>query len=243
MARVRERFRLTNMHMERRLREIRSSLPAMNARPHAETMSYTGTLGRLWKEHVDVVGGSNPLVENRESMKREGLPLVHLRRDRVRAKRKDVSRRNAEKHSRCAQEGPAGGPGKAASGPRPRPPGREMPESKSLEALPEQPDPVTLFPPFYSGCGGWPVSAENVLKANGGKETGLAGRGEKLRWRRRGCIVCAGNRDVVPHARQFKLRYSCVEMHPGLCFELDSAVYKDAGENRIALRPFDNADD
>ena len=232
------------------------SLPAMRARPHAETMGYTGALAELWKEHSKTVGGVNPLVEDRASLKREGLPVVQLRQDRVRSRRGDVSARNARAHAGAREQaglGPSAapcqqpGPGSAVSSPQSEPRALDCRSEwhKTLDAeregresqqdLPAQPDPVVIFPPFYSGCSKWPVSAQNLVEVNRGRETGLATRGEELRWSRRGCLVCAGDGEVVPHAKQFVLRYSCVEMHPGLCCETDAAVYEDV--QRRVLKP------
>jgi hypothetical protein len=71
LVELRRRLKLTTMHLERRLKEIKLSIPYSGGRPPAESFCYGSVLNQLWKRHLDL-GGQNPLVSTRDSLQREG---------------------------------------------------------------------------------------------------------------------------------------------------------------------------
>jgi len=68
---IRRRLKVTNMHLERKLKEHKQSVPRHGGQLGAETLCYASLLGQVWRQHMDF-NFTNPLVQTRDSMRREG---------------------------------------------------------------------------------------------------------------------------------------------------------------------------
>ena len=90
LLQLRRKLRMTNMQMERRLRQARKAVPLMQGVPMAESMAYMAHLSTLERDHTER-GGANPFQDNRKTMIAAQVPVVPLRKDRCRAPRPDVS--------------------------------------------------------------------------------------------------------------------------------------------------------
>ena len=68
---LRRKLKVTNMHLERKLKEHKLSTPRLGSQLGAETFCYASLLDQLWREHVNV-NGANPLLVSRQSLQAEG---------------------------------------------------------------------------------------------------------------------------------------------------------------------------
>jgi hypothetical protein len=83
---IRRQIKVTNMQMERHLKESRTVVQGKF--PGAECMAYSTLLRQLWHAHIEL-GGDNLLKETRDDMVRLGLPLIPFKgNDSVEAVRK-----------------------------------------------------------------------------------------------------------------------------------------------------------
>lgn len=237
---VRKRFKLTNMHMERRLREEKSALPAMRAKANAESFAYAGLLTQVWKSHIDLQY-SNPLREDRESLQGQSLPVAPLARpttresSRLRLRRMDQSwvmeqyhiwrkstssscpNLRSEKLLELRQTW-------AAMPLDERPCVRDSIPDSGLPPMPDVCHPCDSE--FYSGDGTWPVGVQRLIDYCG-KPSGLAHTATKARWENRGKLVTLGTQNLIPLSQTFHRRYSCWQRHPGLCWTRDTLIYQD----------------
>ncbi len=79
---IQRAFRVTTMHLERRLKETKLAIPYAGGRPQAEGFCYGALLTQLWKSHIEM-GGRNPLVTTRETMQQEGPEPTKLITNRI----------------------------------------------------------------------------------------------------------------------------------------------------------------
>lgn len=247
MAEVRRRFSLTNMHMERRIREARRSAPISHGRPRAETLAFTALLAQLFQRHL-ALGFTNPFVDDRASMIAQSLPVKTLCHTyttspvKFRSDRLDVAWVMRAFHEWRRVVG--------SSDTRPSPEKlRELwsqwnalphaEQALHMESMasssgdtadaaqPQQQDTVSTRPKFYAGDEIWPVSPEVLIDYNGGRKSGFAGHAAEKRWESRARMVSQGGNLVPPDIR-IPRRLACHEAHPGLCATVDRDIYAEA---------------
>jgi hypothetical protein len=76
-----------------------------------------------------------------------------------------------------------------------------------------------------AGC--WPVGSGLLDDVAQGQ--GLTAAAHRLRWARKDHIVVADT-GAIPTARKYRRRFSCSQLHPGLCYHHDAVVYHQVRE-------------
>ena len=210
-------LRLTNMGMERALKEIKTSL-ITRGRPNAETLSYSGTLAELWNYHISH-DGQNPLLVTRESMAAAGLPMVgeaHVRKRRPdlrfvanvanrsqwsSAYNQQASFKEAWEILNSADDRPELLRGDMAA----------EPDSGDSASLPSAGSDISDgelnkrgCTSFWTGDKTWPVSAR-LLREYVGKASGFASHGAKSRCQLRATMMY-GASTRIPDDKVMRLR-------------------------------------
>ena len=234
LGELRRSFRLTNMQIERALREIKESLPSIRKRRFAETLMYTAIVSDLWKQHRAFTG-EDPFVDNKSSRMAHGLQLAGDRSQK-RASRPDNSLALKRAHA-------AGGvqhlhaelerihsSGEArvllANRKDKTREGHQQTEETQSDDDVTQLGNASRLPWWWVGDETSPVSAARLLSASDGR--GFYSQGNRIRPGLRKAQVVTGEKNMIPSSYRFHRRFSCFERHPGLCWKRDRRIYEAA---------------
>ncbi len=75
MHEIRRKWRVTDMHLKRIVKEVKTAFPSFYGPAFAESVSLMSSLGRIWRNHLNE-GGANPSKESRDDLLAAGLPVA-----------------------------------------------------------------------------------------------------------------------------------------------------------------------
>lgn len=255
----------TNMRLEGEFSEIKASAPIGRSVITAEKQSYIAYLDKMLKTHVARGGQDSRVPLKPAELIRSGVPMQ--RRQPSAFHRPDMRWHNEhlrnwrQHHPGCTLDQHQEKSRELSTQWHNMTPDEK---SSALQALedPEPPRephatarsraPATRFPfdvedpgsLWVPGDETWPVRPEvlsDFLSQQCGGGTGVANRAFEVR-QKLSNILTVVEEGAVPNEREFQRCMSCWELHPGLCFHLDSGIYSDCLKFAVSLERFLGAD-
>jgi len=238
----------TNMQLESLLSDLKHAAPNGKRAPHAEKVAYQAHLSQIFKSHIadgrlDRRGGLA-----RDELLRMGLPLDQTSCSPSRAQRPDCRWRVTELNTWMREHPEANLEQRCAAARRIAETWAAFsPEEKQNHAAQMAPAPDEIFsePETASSQGEapciwdagnheWPLRPE-VLRGFVHDHTahwsrglpGVASKASQIRKEASAALLVQDCEDI-PDAKQYLHRFSCGDLHPGLCASKDADVYRDS---------------